>query len=68
MLFALPDYCLEVIARLGFVVSTSIQSQGWPMVLKGRDLIGIAVTGSGNTLAHMFPALVHVSALPLLGK
>ncbi|CAL5375002.1 unnamed protein product [Camellia sinensis] len=63
-----PDYCLEVIARLGFVEPTPIQSQGWPMALKGRDLIGIAETGSGKTLAYLIPALVHVSAQPPLGK
>ncbi|XP_016500175.2 DEAD-box ATP-dependent RNA helicase 20 [Nicotiana tabacum] len=57
-----PDYCLEVISRLGFVEPTPIQSQGWPMALKGRDLIGIAETGSGKTLAYLLPALVHVRA------
>ncbi|EOY20827.1 P-loop containing nucleoside triphosphate hydrolases superfamily protein isoform 1 [Theobroma cacao] len=61
-----PDYCLEVIARLGFVEPTPIQAQGWPMALKGRDLIGIAETGSGKTLAYLLPALVHVNAQPRL--
>lgn len=61
-------YCLEVIAKLGFVEPTPIQAQGWPMALKGRDLIGIAETGSGKTLAYLLPALVHVSAQPRLGK
>ncbi|KAK4362509.1 hypothetical protein RND71_017750 [Anisodus tanguticus] len=61
-----PDYCLEVISRLGFVEPTPIQSQGWPMALKGRDLIGIAETGSGKTLAYLLPALIHVSAQPRL--
>ncbi|XP_057514747.1 DEAD-box ATP-dependent RNA helicase 30-like [Actinidia eriantha] len=61
-----PDYCLEVIARLGFVEPTPIQSQGWPMALKGRDLIGIAETGSGKTLAYLLPAFVHVIAQPRL--
>uniref|UniRef100_A0A5B7A3A1 RNA helicase n=1 Tax=Davidia involucrata TaxID=16924 RepID=A0A5B7A3A1_DAVIN len=61
-----PDYCLEVIAKLGFVEPTPIQAQGWPMALKGRDLIGIAETGSGKTLAYLLPALVHVSAQPRL--
>lgn len=63
-----PDYCLEVIARLGFVEPTPIQSQGWPMALKGRDLVGIAETGSGKTLAYTLPALVHVSAQPRLAQ
>ncbi|KAJ9568213.1 hypothetical protein OSB04_004179 [Centaurea solstitialis] len=61
-----PDYCLEVISRLGFVEPTPIQAQGWPMALKGRDLIGIAETGSGKTLSYLLPALVHVSAQPPL--
>ncbi|KAF5459947.1 hypothetical protein F2P56_019853 [Juglans regia] len=61
-----PGYCLDVIAKLGFVEPTAIQAQGWPMALKGRDLIGIAETGSGKTLAYLLPALVHVSAQPRL--
>ncbi|PIA51710.1 hypothetical protein AQUCO_01100527v1 [Aquilegia coerulea] len=61
-----PDYCLEVISKLGFVEPTPIQAQGWPMALKGRDLIGIAETGSGKTLAYLLPALVHVMAQPRL--
>jgi ATP-dependent RNA helicase DDX5/DBP2 len=61
------DYCLQVIAKLGFVEPTPIQAQGWPMALKGRDLIGIAETGSGKTLAYLLPAFVHVAAQPRLG-
>lgn len=67
ILSELLDYCLEVIAKLGFVEPTPIQAQGWPMALKGRDLIGIAETGSGKTLAYLLPAIVHVSAQPRLG-
>ncbi|XP_020211992.1 DEAD-box ATP-dependent RNA helicase 30 isoform X2 [Cajanus cajan] len=63
-----PDYCLEVIAKLGFAEPTPIQAQGWPMALKGRDLIGIAETGSGKTLAYLLPALVHVNAQPRLAQ
>ncbi|XVE56334.1 hypothetical protein DITRI_Ditri04bG0001100 [Diplodiscus trichospermus] len=61
-----PDYCLEVIAKLGFAQPTPIQAQGWPMALKGRDLIGIAETGSGKTLAYLLPALVHINVQPRL--
>ncbi|KAJ0709216.1 putative RNA helicase [Helianthus annuus] len=63
-----PGYCLEVISRLGFSEPTPIQSQGWPMALKGRDLIGIAETGSGKTLSYLLPALVHVTAQPPLAQ
>ena len=68
VLFYVVGYCLEVIAKLGFVEPTPIQAQGWPMALKGRDLIGIAETGSGKTLAYLLPAIVHISAQPRLGK
>ncbi|KAK1433846.1 hypothetical protein QVD17_10764 [Tagetes erecta] len=61
-----PGYCLEVISRLGFIEPTPIQAQGWPMALKGRDLIGIAETGSGKTLSYLLPAFVHVAAQPPL--
>ncbi|XP_076946181.1 DEAD-box ATP-dependent RNA helicase 20-like isoform X2 [Bidens hawaiensis] len=63
-----PAYCLEVISSLGFIEPTPIQSQGWPMALKGRDLIGIAETGSGKTLSYLLPALVHVAAQPPLAQ
>lgn len=39
---------------------TSIQAQGWPICLEGRDCIGIAQTGSGKTLAYLLPAFVHI--------
>ncbi|KAI7754799.1 hypothetical protein M8C21_018798 [Ambrosia artemisiifolia] len=63
-----PAYCLDVISRLGFHEPTPIQSQGWPMALKGRDLVGIAETGSGKTLSYLLPALVHVAAQPPLAQ
>ncbi|KAI4968756.1 hypothetical protein ZWY2020_046086 [Hordeum vulgare] len=61
-----PNYCMQVIAKSGFVEPTPIQAQGWPMALKGRDVIGIAETGSGKTLSYILPGLVHVGAQPRL--
>ncbi|VVB00235.1 unnamed protein product [Arabis nemorensis] len=61
-----PDYVLEEIKKAGFTEPTPIQSQGWPMALRGRDLIGIAETGSGKTLSYLLPAIVHVNAQPIL--
>ncbi|RXH88754.1 hypothetical protein DVH24_000353 [Malus domestica] len=34
-----PEYVLEEVTKAGFVEPTPIQAQGWPMALKGRDLI-----------------------------
>lgn len=59
---------MEEINKAGFSEPTPIQSQGWPMALKGRDLIGIAETGSGKTLSYLLPAIVHVNAQPMLGN
>jgi len=37
--------------RLGYIRPTPIQSQAWPILLNGHDLVGIAQTGSGKTLS-----------------
>lgn len=42
--------------------ASPIQSQGWPMALLGRDMIGISATGSGKTLAFLLPAMIHINA------
>ena len=57
----------EVIAA-GFAAPTAIQSQGWPMALSGRDLVGVAATGSGKTLSFLLPAVVHINAQPYLQR
>eukprot|EP00730_Choanoeca_flexa_P012222 TRINITY_DN3691_c0_g1_i1.p1 TRINITY_DN3691_c0_g1~~TRINITY_DN3691_c0_g1_i1.p1 ORF type:complete len:568 (+),score=157.41 TRINITY_DN3691_c0_g1_i1:41-1705(+) len=47
----------------GFDKPTAIQSCCWPIVLKGRDVIGVAATGSGKTLGFGLPALEHIQKL-----
>lgn len=61
-----PNYVLKEITSMGFPSPTAIQCQGWPMALSGRDVIGIAATGSGKTLSYCLPAIVHINAQPLL--
>jgi ATP-dependent RNA helicase DDX5/DBP2 len=61
-----PRYVLQEVERLGFASPTAIQSQGWPMALSGRDVVGVAQTGSGKTMAFILPAIVHINAQPLL--
>ena len=45
-----------------FPAPTAVQRQCWPLVLSGHDVIGIAATGSGKTMAFGFPGLTHVAA------
>lgn len=61
-----PDYVLEEVMAEGFEKPTGIQCQGWPMALSGRNMVGIAATGSGKTLSYCLPSIVHINAQPLL--
>lgn len=61
-----PKYVMDEVKAQGFAAPTAIQSQGWPMALSGRDVVGIAETGSGKTLTYCLPAIVHINAQPLL--
>ncbi|KAM8710375.1 hypothetical protein ACLKA7_017063 [Drosophila subpalustris] len=56
-----PDYCMNEIQRQRYTEPTPIQSQAWPIVMSGNNLVGIAKTGSGKTLAFILPAIVHIS-------
>ena len=46
--------------ELGYTTPTPIQAQAIPDVLKGRDLMGIAQTGTGKTAAFSLPLLNHL--------
>ena len=61
-----PEYVLKEVKEEGFEKPTAIQCQGWPMALSGRDMIGVAATGSGKTLSYCLPGIVHINAQPLL--
>ncbi|KAI9580505.1 hypothetical protein GQX74_012586 [Glossina fuscipes] len=54
-----PDL-LDEVAKQGFQTPSPIQTQAWPILLKGEDMIGIAQTGTGKTLAFLLPALIHI--------
>eukprot|EP00921_Rhytidocystis_pertsovi_P000084 GHVQ01000203.1.p1 GENE.GHVQ01000203.1~~GHVQ01000203.1.p1 ORF type:complete len:627 (+),score=78.02 GHVQ01000203.1:100-1881(+) len=59
-----PDYIQKQLSASEFSEPTAIQSIGWPVALSGRDMIGIAQTGSGKTLSFLLPAVVHINAQP----
>ncbi|KEO91175.1 DEAD/DEAH box helicase [Erythrobacter longus] len=48
---------LQALDLKGYSIPTPIQEQAIPPVLEGRDLLGIAQTGTGKTAAFMLPAI-----------
>ncbi|XP_071965095.1 probable ATP-dependent RNA helicase DDX43 [Antedon mediterranea] len=59
------DEILDELKKQKFTKPSPIQCQGWPIALKGHDLIGIAQTGSGKTIAFLLPALLHIEVQPV---
>ncbi|KAK4907351.1 pre-mRNA processing RNA-helicase, partial [Elasticomyces elasticus] len=51
---------LGVVHSLGFDAPTSIQAQAIPAIMSGRDVIGVAKTGSGKTIAFLLPIFRHI--------
>jgi ATP-dependent RNA helicase RhlE len=47
----------NAIEELGFDTPTPIQVESFPVILSGKDVVGIAQTGTGKTLAYMLPIL-----------
>ena len=47
----------NAIEDLGFEKPTPIQAESFPVILAGRDMVGIAQTGTGKTYAYMMPIL-----------
>ncbi|KAJ2721390.1 mRNA splicing protein prp28 [Coemansia sp. Benny D115] len=56
----IPDELLRCIASIGYAEPTPIQRQTIPVGLQGRDLIGLAETGSGKTAAFLVPMLARI--------
>ncbi len=50
----------NAIDDLGFDRPTPIQSEAFPVVMSGRNVVGIAQTGTGKTLAYMLPVLAQL--------
>lgn len=51
---------LNVIDKLGYEKPTPIQMQALPVIMSGRDVIGVAKTGSGKTMAFLLPMFRHI--------
>lgn len=63
----LPSNYMQVIEEdLRYTSPSAIQSQALPTIMSGRDMIGIAKTGSGKTVAFVLPMLRHILDQPFV--
>ena len=62
--FALDPCILAGVNEAGFTTPTPIQEQAIPVVLQGRDLLGIAQTGTGKTAAFLLPIFQRLIQQP----
>jgi ATP-dependent RNA helicase RhlE len=58
---------LDILTKKGFTVPTPIQSQAIPVAISGKDVMGIAQTGTGKTLAFGLPMLQSIAVSKKLG-
>jgi ATP-dependent RNA helicase RhlE len=58
---------LEILQHKGFTVPTPIQSQAIPIAVSGKDVMGIAQTGTGKTLAFGLPMIQSIAATKKMG-
>ena len=55
--FNLPKSVQKAIDDLGFTTPTPIQEKTFSVIMSGRDMMGIAQTGTGKTFAYLLPLL-----------
>jgi len=61
---ALTPSLQRALAEEGYTTPTPIQAQSIPMLLEGRDVLGMAQTGTGKTAAFALPLLHRLAAAP----
>lgn len=64
----LSESILRAVEHEGYTTPTPIQEQAIPVLLTGRDLVGLAQTGTGKTAAFTLPILQMVEGLKGLPK
>ena len=60
--FALSPFLQKTIDRIGFTQPTPIQRDAIPIVLEGKDVMGLAQTGTGKTVAFVLPLIQQLVA------
>ena len=61
---ALAPALLTALSEEGYISPTPIQAQSIPLLLQGRDILGMAQTGTGKTAAFALPLLHRLAANP----
>ena len=64
----LPKKLLDIIAKVDYKEPSAIQRAAIPIALQYRDVLGVAMTGSGKTASFVLPLLVYISGLPRLDE
>ena len=57
----LEDSVLDALDAMNFRECTPVQEHTIPVILEGKDLIGVAQTGTGKTAAYLLPVLNQLS-------
>ena len=60
----LDPQLLKNVAAQGYTLTTPIQKKAIPAILEGRDVVGLAQTGTGKTAAFVLPLLHHLLSGP----
>ncbi|MFT6144374.1 MAG: ATP-dependent RNA helicase DeaD [Myxococcota bacterium] len=64
----LDERLTHEVAKLGYDTPTPIQEQAIPLMLEGRDVLGLAGTGTGKTAAFALPIIHQMATMKLNGR
>ena len=59
--FSFDPRIADAVRQIGYTVPTPIQQRGIPVVLEGRDMLGLAQTGTGKTASFLLPLLQRLT-------
>ena len=62
--FNLDTAILSGVKAVGYTTPTPIQQQAIPSIMEGKDLLGLAQTGTGKTAAFALPIIQHLIRNP----
>jgi len=57
----LNRFLLDALDGMGFTTPTPIQERAFPTIMSGKDMVGIAQTGTGKTFAYLLPILKQLT-------